>query len=433
MGDRNRLTIPPIDINVLMPIGIESTLVDGALVDHSILEAQAEDIPTFDEEGNYNKTEWETGDIITKNKLNKIEDALYEINAADGNFITEEALEIELRGKADASHKHTAANISGLSRVATTGSYNDLSNKPNMATYATKTELSNKANATHTHNEYAASDHTHTGYATATDVVNKADKNHTHSEYIEQSVLSNYATKSYVDNSGFLTTIPSQYITEGELENSLATKAYATQAYVNTQIKNAGGFGGTDGSGIDLSIYATIDQLNGKANKDHTHPYLVNVPDKYATKDYVNEAIESAGIGDGTINPDDLADYATKDEMAVALVSKADINHTHDDKYATTGHTHDNYALKEEIPEMIEVPKDISCFNNDVGYATNADVNDAINEGLDSYAKKTDIPTNVSAFTNDNGYMTSNTITRIEIVDELPETEEPGVLYIVKE
>lgn len=435
-GERNRLTIPPVDINVLMPVGSDTNAAGEALVDYSLLDRAGEEVSTFDEEGNYNKTEWEKGDIITSNKLNKIEDALYEIKAADDDFVTNEALEAALANKADAEHKHTASSITGLARVATTGSYNDLSNKPNMATYATKTELANKANtnhthtgyanATHTHNEYAPSSHTHTGYATTADVINKADKNHTHSNYIEQSALSNYATKSYVDNSGFITSIPSQYITEGELENSLATKAYATQDFVNTQIRNAGGFGGTDGSGLDLSIYATIDQLNGKANKDHTHPYLVNVPDKYATKDYVNDAISEAQLsgGGGSLNPEDLADYYTKDQVEIKLASKADNNHAHNDLYATTGHTHDNYALKEDIPDVsdIEIPENISYFTNDAGYVTNADI--------------PAIPNNVSAFTNDKNYIASSgieKIIRIEIVNELPDDEEDGVLYIVKE
>ena len=51
-------------------------------------------------------------------------------------------------------------------------------------------------------------------------------------------------------------------------------------------------------------------------------------------------------------------------------------------------------------------------------------------------ALATDIPTNVSALENDKDYIVSSgieKITRIEIVPMLPETEEEGVLYIVKE
>lgn len=74
-----------------------------------------------------------------------------------------------------------------------------------------------------------------------------------------------------------------------------------------------------------------------------------------------------------------------------------------------------------------------------------------INEIPTDYAKKTDIPTKTSSLVNDSGfineipteyvtegelnqkgYLTSNTVLRIEVVSELPEVEEDGVLYIVK-
>ena len=35
----------------------------------------------FNEDGTYNKTEWKSGNTITSVKLNKIEDALYNINS----------------------------------------------------------------------------------------------------------------------------------------------------------------------------------------------------------------------------------------------------------------------------------------------------------------------------------------------------------------
>lgn len=58
---------------------------------------------TFKENGSYNKTEWEIGDIITTERLNKIEDALYEINENiptdmsdfnnDAGYLTKQSLE----------------------------------------------------------------------------------------------------------------------------------------------------------------------------------------------------------------------------------------------------------------------------------------------------------------------------------------------------
>ena len=137
-GNRNRLTIPPIDINVLMPIGLDTTLIDTAAVGYNLVNTLGEDIATFDEEGNYNKTVWQTGDLITKNKLNKIEDALYQIN---DNSVTEEKLEASLSNKADVDHGHTADNISGLARVAITGSYNNLSDTPDLSNYITSSDL----------------------------------------------------------------------------------------------------------------------------------------------------------------------------------------------------------------------------------------------------------------------------------------------------
>lgn len=100
-GNRNRLTIPPIDINVLMPIGLDTNLIDEAMVDYSILDVTDEEVPTFTIDGYYNKTTWETGHIITKNKLNKIEDALYQMNDPDSGFVTTDELDTALANKAN--------------------------------------------------------------------------------------------------------------------------------------------------------------------------------------------------------------------------------------------------------------------------------------------------------------------------------------------
>lgn len=447
---RNRFTIPPIDINVLFPIGSDTSLIDEAVVGYSLLDVVDEEVPTFDEEGNYNKTEWEKGDIITQGKLNKIEDALYEINAADNNFVTNEGLETALAGietqlanKANTSHKHRTADITGLARVATTGSYNDLSGKPSIpdtSNLATKSELEGKAPIIHNHDGvYAPTSHTHAAYAA---------NNHSHDGYLTE-VPATYATKTYVrdyvNDSGFITSIPSSYITETELENELAAKGYASEDYVIRKIGEAQLGGGEPGDPSELlKNYATIAQLNTKADSNHSHSqYLTqSALDNYATKKYVDDAIEGIENGGITINPPDMSNYPTLDVMNEALAGKADNGHTHTDVYSTIGHTHDDYALKSDIPSMVEIPSDISYFNNDKGYVTNDDMNTALSNKADTdhthdnYALATDIPTNVSAFENDKDYIASSgieKITRIEIVTMLPETEEEGVLYIVKE
>lgn len=81
-----RVTLPPVyqGIDIRNPIASEdeTNIVDGGLVDYSIIRKhEHEELVTFLPDGSYNKTEWVENDLICKNKLNKIEDALYEINA----------------------------------------------------------------------------------------------------------------------------------------------------------------------------------------------------------------------------------------------------------------------------------------------------------------------------------------------------------------
>ena len=462
-NDKNRFTLPPVDINVLLPVGDDNAQIDEAIVGYSLLNAVDEEVSTFDEEGNYNKTVWQKGDIITKNKLNKIEDALYEINAADNNFITNEGLETALTGKANAAHNHAANNITGLARVATSGSYNDLSGKPSMANYATKNELANKSEVGHTHSEYA----------NRNELENKANVGHTHGDYALKTDVPTVPTRlsQLTNDKGYITSseIPANYVTEAELSDyRYATRTYvdsnyATTAYVKDAINRAvipeGG-----SSGIDLSAYALKSDIP-TATSDLTNDSRFITNDAllgYATTSYVNSTIDER-IGDIDFEDINLDNYYTKDETDNALSNKANVEHTHYE-FATTDHTHDNYALKEEIPT---IPTNVSDFTNDAGYITEDNIDtvmDQISNNLvDNYAAKDhthDNYANVSHNHNndysninhnhDNDYaginhthnnhatkediqnmVTSNTTMRIEIVAALPEIEEPGVLYIV--
>lgn len=84
---KSRVTIPPVlsGFDIRNPIAAEdeTNVVDQGVVDYArIFKDQSnEELPTFDWQGNYNKTEWVHHDVITENKMNKIEDALYSINA----------------------------------------------------------------------------------------------------------------------------------------------------------------------------------------------------------------------------------------------------------------------------------------------------------------------------------------------------------------
>lgn len=98
----------------------------------------------------------DTGDTYVFGVLN------HNSNGASGDFVTQEELTQGLAGKADtvhthaisdvanlqdqlngkaaASHTHTAAQVSGLANVATSGNYNDLSNKPSIPTVPSGTD-----------------------------------------------------------------------------------------------------------------------------------------------------------------------------------------------------------------------------------------------------------------------------------------------------
>lgn len=84
----SRVSIPPVEfgIEVREPVASEDhdNSINNAIVGYSIakvVDGLNENVgPTFDGNGNYNKTNWETGDRISQGKLNKIEDALDKIN-----------------------------------------------------------------------------------------------------------------------------------------------------------------------------------------------------------------------------------------------------------------------------------------------------------------------------------------------------------------
>ena len=186
-------------------------------------------------------------------------------------------------------------------------------------------------------------------------------------------------------------------VTENVANDKYATKdeipsleGFATEAYVKNEIANAqlGGEGGD----IDLSGYATKDELNLKADKTQLADYVTN------------EALNDKGYL--TSVP---SEYKTKAE--------------NDTLYQEKG----NYISQELDPTVPDVVKnitesDISSWNNKSNFS--GDYNDLENKptipsiaGLasESYvdsaisnkADKSDIPVNTSQLTNDSGFLTN--------------------------
>ena len=84
----SRATLPPCNEALIIerPI-VESSesFVNVSRVNDSAIVSISENLDIFDENGNYEKTIWLDGDVITDSRLNKIEDALYDINKKTEN------------------------------------------------------------------------------------------------------------------------------------------------------------------------------------------------------------------------------------------------------------------------------------------------------------------------------------------------------------
>lgn len=357
---------------------------------------------TFKDNGSYNKTEWKNGDIITADKLNKIEDALYEINDDNNNFATKDEIPVVPTNVSaftnDARYVtqyHTHDDYASKTYVDNAIADIDIP-KVDLSNYVTKSEVPmvpTKMSDLTNDAGYVTQYHSHDNYVSKTyvdDAIAGID--------VPEVDLSNYVTKSEIptvptktsdltNDSNFITSIPSEYITETELSN----KNYADKSYVTNAINNAQ-LGGSDGSTIDLSIYATKDDLANIADTidiptktsqlDNDSGFLISIPLEYVTESELT-----------------AKDYATKSYVDNAQID-VDLS---------------DYALKTDIPT---VPTNISAFTNDSGYALRTDI--------------PTVPTNVSAFNNDSGYIISNNIIRVEIVTAYPpeEEQEQGVLYI---
>ena len=200
-------------------------------------------------------------------------------------YATTEALTSGLAGKANTSHTHSAAQISGLTanRALVSNSSGVLSSSAITSTELgyldgvtsnIQTQLNNKASLNHTHtianitnlqttlNGKANTSHTHT-IANITDL---------------QDTLDNKADTSDLDN----------YATTAALTSGLAGKANTSHTHTIANITNL------------------QNTLNGKANTSHTHT-TSQITDLSTT----------------------LSDYATTEALTSGLAGKANTSHTH--------------------------------------------------------------------------------------------------------
>ena len=319
---------------------------------------------------------------------------------------------------------------------------NELIDTVDLTGYATETYVQNKIEEA----SLSGGEVDLSGYATKADLNNKANVSHTHTKSDITGLSIPTKTSQLTNDSGFIASIPSEYVTETEL----SAKNYATETYVQNKIAEASLSGGE----VDLSGYATKDDLNTKADKSaiptkvsqltNDKGYLTSHQDisGKADKTYVDTELAKKANASHTHSYNDLTDkptipstsnLATKTELTNGLAIKAD---------KTELHSHSNKTVLDGITSTkVTEWNNKSTFDGNYDSLTNkptiptVDVNkNYIDTQLAKKSDKTHNHDTVYSKLDHShtGMLISNSITRIEVVDALPGQQENGVLYIVK-
>ena len=254
---------------------------------------------------------------------------------------------------------------------------NELIDTVDLTDYATETYVQNKiAEASLSGGEIDLS-----GYATKADLNNKANVSHTHTKSDITDLSIPTKTSQLTNDSGFITSIPSEYVTESELN----TKGYATEDFVTDSINQASVSGGY--------VHPT------------THPASMIIFTDGET--FQNKLDAGTLKGDtGAQGPQGLK-----------------------------GEKGDTGATGPKGPKGDTGAQGPQGEKGSDGLTTAVKVNGQTythSNGLITLPNYPTVPTNLSLFTNDAGFISSTIIKSIMVVDTLPEVEVEGVLYLVR-
>lgn len=378
-----------------------------------------------------------TDDIPTDN-AELANGAGYITNSALNGYATEQW--VQSQGYAESSD---------LATVATSGSYEDLSDKPTIPTVPTNVSaFTNDAGYLTEHQSLA-------NYYTKSEtdaLIPNVEDYFDGAEYDSNTRRINFkhgnTIKAYIDANAF--------IKDGMVENVEISNGNLVITF------------NTDAGKQPISIPLT-DIFNPANYYDKT-----TADNTFATQVVVNQEIAARIQGDADINTTlatkaDKSDTYTKTEVDTALALKQDASTAFSGDYndlsnkpdltvyaesadlatvATSG-SYDDLSNKPTIPT---VPTNVSAFTNDAGYLTEhqsldnyytksevdaeldtkQDISDAFSGDYDDLTNKPTIPTvptNVSAFTNDAGYLTehqslANYYTKSETDALIPDTSD---------
>ena len=253
------------------------------------------------------------------------------------SVMSQNAVTTELNKKANTSHTHTASQVNGLATVATSGSYNDLSNKPTIPTVdsvlsssstnpvqnkVVNTALAGKANSRHVH---AISDVTNL----QTTLNGKANTTHTHTAS-QVSGLADVATSGSYNDLSNKPTIPSAYTLPVATSNTLG----GVKIGVGLSIENDGTLN-TTGGGIADSV--AWDNITGKPStftpSEHTHAVVTDTKNGFMSSSD-KEKLDSIATGATKTTVDSALSSSSTNPVQnkvinSALAGKASTSHTH--------------------------------------------------------------------------------------------------------
>ena len=318
----NRLTIPSYNFYVKEPLCLPNEAIVGeGRVGFSYV---AEDETyLFSIENGYIKTEWEAGDLITKGKLNKIENAIFDVVNVINNMDT-------TNNNPNPGNQHTHNNMGILNTITADkinqwdnksdfdGNYNNLINKPPIPTeisdltndvgyltsipdeYVTDSELNSKGYLTE-HQDISGKVDKISGYSLVSDA--EIDRLATLENYDDTNLnialdnLTNAINKTQIDKStiptktsdlindvGYLTSIPDEYVTDSELNS----KGYLTEhqdisgkvdkvngksLISDDEIERLATLKNYDDTNINLQLNDIESELSSKADKTELHSH----------------------------------------------------------------------------------------------------------------------------------------------------------------